>query len=116
LIDVEEKESVVNEKNLRDKVLSVHVEHLDKAGILFSHSLLDEMFAEDVDIEKLKHLPGVKELVEQFRVTFKAFSEEFIRAALEKYDRKCKEIEDFETAVKKMRNKVCVCVFVCVFL
>lgn len=104
LLDIEEKESVLAEKSSRDQALDEYVKKLDSAGILFSHSAFDDLFADDGDIERLKHLPGVKEQIEMFRASFKTLSEDFIKNSLEKYDKRRKEIFDFERAVKGVRS------------
>eukprot|EP01041_Mallomonas_annulata_P007933 gene7933-16247_t len=105
LLDVEEKESVVAEKVSRDKMMSEYLQQLSQAGIEFAHILFDDMFVEDPDLEKLKHLPGTKELVESFRNQFKNLSDDFVKNAMETYAKKKKEISDFERAVKQIRTK-----------
>jgi hypothetical protein len=50
-------------------------------------------------------MPGVKEQIETFRVSYKNISEEYIRATLEKYEKKKAEIADFDRAVKDVRQK-----------
>lgn len=104
LLDVQEKESVVAEKISRDKQLSDYLKQLEDAGNVFAHVLFDDMFTEDADLEKLKHLPGIKELVESFRVTFKQLSEEYIRVAMEKHEKKNAESQCFERSIKTIRT------------
>ena len=105
LLDVEEKESVVEEKMARDKAMSEFVIQLEEAGIVFAHTLFDDMFSEDPDLEKLKHLPGTKDLVENFRNQFKVLSDDYIKNAMEMHQRKRKEISDFDRAVRSIRSK-----------
>lgn len=105
LLDQEEKEGVIQQKEDADKLLNARLDELDEAGIRFSYTLFDDMFLDDADIEKLKHLPGVRELVEQFRASFKIKSDEFIGTALEKFAEKRKEINDFERAVTSIRSR-----------
>ena len=105
LLDVEEKESVVVEKHSRDVAMAEYLKQLDESGIIFAHVLFDDMFADDPDLEKLKHLPGTKELVEAFRVSFKALSDDFIKNASDKYDLKKKNIGDFDKAITSIRKK-----------
>lgn len=105
LLDVEEKESVVAEKSSRDKSMSDYLVQLDEAGIIFAHALFDDMFADDPDLEKLKHLPGTKEHIETFRTSFKASSDDFIRNATEKHEAKSKEISDFDSSVQSIRQR-----------
>jgi Leucine-rich repeat (LRR) protein len=105
LLDIEEKESVIEEKTSRDKLMSDYLASLDEAGIIFAHVLFDDMFSEDPDLEKLKHLPGTKELIEVFRLSFKTLSDEFIKNAMDKYEKKKRECSEFERAIKQMRAK-----------
>ena len=84
LSDVEEKESVINEQVARDKATDQYVLQLSSATILFAHVMFDDMFLLDHEIDRLKHLPGVKEHVEHFRTGFKMMSEEYIRSSLER--------------------------------
>lgn len=105
LLDIEEKESVIAEKTSRDKLMSDYLHQLDEAGIIFAHVLFDDMFSDDPDLEKLKHLPGTKELIEVFRVSFKTLSDEYIKNATEKYEKKKKECNDFEKSVTIMRSR-----------
>jgi hypothetical protein len=105
LLDIEEKESVLAEKAARDKAMDEYLKKLDQAGVLFAHTAFDELFVDDGDIERLKHLPGIKEQIEIFRSSFKTLSEDFIKNSLEKYEKRKKEIFDFERAVKTVRNR-----------
>ena len=84
LLDVEEKESVINEQLARDKATDQYVVLLGNASILFAHTMFDDMFLQDHEIDRLKNLPGVKEHVEHFRAGFKVMSEEYIRSSLER--------------------------------
>jgi hypothetical protein len=104
LLDVEEKESVLAEKDSREKALDAYVKKLDEAGILFAHAIFDDLFADDNDVERLKHMPGIKEQIEGFRSNFKAMSEEHIHNSLEKFEKRKKEINDFEKAVRTVRQ------------
>jgi hypothetical protein len=104
LLDVEEKESVLAEKISRDTAMTLYLKKLADAGIVFAHSIFDDLFIDDNDVERLKHLPGIKEQIEAFRSSFKAISEEYITNSLEKYDKRRKEISEFEKAVKSIRT------------
>lgn len=105
LLDVEDKESVIFDKANRDQAMSQLVKKLDHACILFAHTIFDDLFTDDADVEKLKHMPGVKEQIEIFRNKFKNMSEDFIRTALERFEKKRKEISEFEKAVKGVRSR-----------
>lgn len=89
LLDVEEKESVINEQVARDKATDQYVVQLGLASILFAYTMFDDMFLQDNEIDRLKNLPGVKEHVEHFRAGFKVMSEEYIRSSLERFVCSC---------------------------
>jgi hypothetical protein len=103
LVDIIEKESVIAEKSARESAMEIYVRKLDDACILFAHTIFDDLFNDDGDVERLKHMPGVKEQIENFRVAYKTISEEYIRATLEKHEKKKGEIADFDRAVKEVR-------------
>lgn len=105
LMDEKEKESVNAEKETRDIQLNQYLKELDGAGIEFAHTLFDSMFFEDTEIDKLKHLPGVKEAIEAFRNQFKSLSEDFVREAMSKYEKKRADIDSFNSVVAKIREK-----------
>jgi Leucine-rich repeat (LRR) protein len=105
LVDIIEKESVMADKASRETAMEVYLQKLDQACILFSYTLFDDLFAEDSDVERLKHMPGVKEQIENFRSSFKNISEEFIRSSLEKHEKKKVEIADFDRSVKAVRAR-----------
>lgn len=105
LLDLEEKESVVQEKEARDRALEEYLSKLGDAGILFAHSLIEDIFVGDLDLERLKHLPGIKEAIEQFRNQFKLQSDEFIKVSLEKFEKKLREIAEFERVLKSIHDR-----------
>ena len=61
------------------------------------------MMEDDPDLEKLSHLPGVKDLIENFRTNFKTTSEEYLKGPMDKNDVRNKEIGVFDTTVMKIR-------------
>jgi Leucine-rich repeat len=105
LVDVEEKEAVANEQVARDKAAGEYFVKLDKACILFASTVFDDLFNDDQDFEKLKILPGVKEISELFRSNFKTLSEEYIGKSLERFEKKQKEMDEFDRIVTQIRRK-----------
>jgi len=105
LIDIEEKESVIAEKESRDKDMSERRQLLREAGIEFSLSLFEDMFLDDADLEKLKHLPGIKEHCDTFKHKYTEKSDEFIKMAMEMDTLKKREIADFEKVINGIRSK-----------
>jgi hypothetical protein len=104
LLDVEEMEGLTNEKESREKAAEEYKAHLDKNGCLFAYIIFDVMMDDDSDLEKLKHLPGVKDLIENFRANFKNTSEEYLRGALDKNAVRTKEVDLFNKTVRKIRS------------
>lgn len=105
LVDIIEKESVIAEKASRETAMELYLRKLDDACVLFAHTIFDDLFNEDADVERLKHMPGVKEQIENFRTSFKNISDDYIRATLDKHEKKKAEIGDFDRAVKAVRVK-----------
>lgn len=105
LIDIEEKESVADEKASRDKIMLDLRHKLQQAGIEFSLTLFEDMFLVDADLEKLKHLPGIKDLCEQFRADYKELSDTFNEMAMETDASKKREVADFEKVINGIRTK-----------
>lgn len=105
LVDILEKESVIAEKASRETAMELYLRKLEDACALYAHTLFEDLFNDDGDVERLKHMPGVKEQIEQFRSSFKNASEDYIRSTLEKYEKRKTEINDFNRAVKLMRSR-----------
>jgi hypothetical protein len=105
LLDAEDKETVLAEKVHREQQLQQRVQELDGAGILFAHTIFDELFTDDTDMERLKHLPNTKEPLDAFRTNFKERSEKYIDISLERHFKRQKEIIAFEKSVLTMRSR-----------
>lgn len=104
LLDTEEKEMVLQEKFSRESHLADRLNELDHAGVLYAHTLFDELFIDDADYERLKHLPNAKDPFDAFKSAFKTLSDEHIRSSLEAFTRRTKEITSFDRAVAIMRT------------
>jgi hypothetical protein len=104
LIDIEEKESVECERAARDRQQEGYMNQLREAGIVFAHSLFDDMFNDDQDLRKLKSLPGVAELTEGARSKFSVLSEQFIEASMEKHRILKEATQSFLCALSNMRR------------
>ena len=105
LIDVEEKEGVLMEKISRDATTAEYKIYLSKAGCLYAYIIFDDMVDGDTDLDKLRHLPGVKDLVETFRQNFKTLSETYLKTALEKYEVRTREVAAFTAEISSVREK-----------
>lgn len=105
LEEVKESERLVEDRAAAERKEHARRRHLEDAGILFADTLFDDMFRADNEVEKLKILPHIKDLVESFRSDLKEDSERFIRDASEIYDARKAEVSKFESALKQMRAK-----------
>lgn len=70
-----------------------------------THRLFEDMFAEDSEQSKLRQLPGISELQEDYQDKVNGELEEFKTEALEKHAGRLKEQSDFEGAVKTLTRK-----------
>lgn len=86
LLDVKEKEFVIDEQLGRDKATQEYVIKLRTASILFAYTIFDDIFLNDHEFDRLKSLPGMRICVEEFSVGFKVMSAEYIRISLERYE------------------------------
>lgn len=105
ILDVIEKETVLMNEKENDQIVEKKIKRLEEAGILFAHTLFDDIFAMDADLERLKHLPGVRDSIEQFRREYMKLSDEFIKQSIEKHEKKVKEMNNFENTVKNIRSR-----------
>ena len=103
LQDLEENETVLEGKKGMEKSAEDYFRQLGEAGILFAETLFDDMFREDAEVVKLKHLPNIKEIVDDFRADFKEDSKAFIKEALDVFFARKAEGAKFEAAFKHMR-------------
>lgn len=84
LLDLKQRESVMDEQLGRDQATLEYVTKLRTASILFAHTIFDDIFLNDHENKKLRCLPGVSNHVDEFSVGFKKMSEEYIRVSLER--------------------------------
>ena len=103
LLDVEEKEALEEEKAARENAASKHTAKLRAANLAVVETIFDDMFAEDTEMTKLKHLPGISDIVNSFQSEVESASDLFLQTGLVKDQQKSREIQLFETAVHNLR-------------
>jgi hypothetical protein len=104
ILDTIEKEAALASEKANDKVLEKKYNQLEAAGILFAHTLFEDIFSNDNDLERLKHLPGVRDVIDQFRKEYSKLSEEFMKVSIDLHEKKVKEMQNFENAIKTVRQ------------
>ena len=105
LLDVEEKEALEDEKAAREHAATKHTAKLQAANLAVVETIFDEMFAEDTEMSKLKHLPGISDIINSFQSEVESASDLFLQNGLVKDQQKTHEVKLFETAVHNLRVK-----------
>lgn len=105
LIMKEEAEAIDNQAMERDQQGRDKMEMLAKANLTFVETLFDDMFKEDNEMAKIKILPGIRDLVHEFREKFKQESQEYRKFALELNTEKDAEKVDYEKAAAEVMRE-----------
>lgn len=103
LLDVEEKEALEEEKAARENAATRHTSKLRAANLAVVETIFDDMFAEDTEMTKLKHLPGITDIINSFQSEVESASDLFLQTGLVKDQQKLHEIKLFETSVHNLR-------------
>ncbi|CAM9289298.1 unnamed protein product [Phaeothamnion confervicola] len=104
LLELEEKEALEAEKALRDTAAAKETAELRDANLLVSKTLFTDMFAADTEMVKLRHVPGMDDVVAQFRNHVAAAAETFRAGGFEKAAQKRREVTLFDAAVAELRR------------
>lgn len=105
LLDLKEKEEIVMSKLLHDKVFNTRYQSLVQARIAFAHDLFDKMISKDSDLQRLKNIPGVREIIDSYRSQYKVYSDDFIQHRLEIYESQQEEIKEFENILQSITSQ-----------
>ena len=105
LLDVEEKENLQEEKNSSELAAIRHTQKLADANLTVVQIIFDDMFADDIEILKLKHFPGVSSIMNSFQSEVESASDVFQREGLARYQLKKREERQFEFALRQLRAK-----------
>jgi len=105
LLDVEEKENLEAEKVNRELVAAKHTQKLKDANLTVVETIFDDMFAEDAEIIKLKHLPGVIDIINSFQSEVESASDLLLQTGLTRDEQKRHNESEFECALYRLREK-----------
>jgi len=105
LLDVEEKENFEEEKNSSELAAARHTQTLVDANLTVVQIIFDDMFADDTENLKLRHLPGVSGIMNSFQSEVESASDMFQRDGLARYELKKREETQFELALRQLRAK-----------
>ena len=104
LMDVEEKESLEEEKLARERAAAANTAKLKAANLAFTETIFADMFEDDEDDVKLKSLPGIQDRKARFSTTVEEVCTEFLELGVGKDDAKTGERDAFASAVKELRQ------------
>ena len=133
LLEAEEKEGIEEASRAREQARMDAVLQLESANLDVVETLFDDIFRDDAEVAKVKLLPGVQSILDEYRERFGAIAETLKVNGLAKNAKIVAEIADFETALqathaadcdsgvalvgeyqrKQKHVRVCVCVCVC---
>ena len=105
LLDVEEKENLQEEKNSSELAAIRHTQKLADANLTVVQIIFDDMFADDIEILKLKHFPGVSSIMNSFQSEVESASDVFQREGLARYQLKKREEIRIRTA--SVTSEIC---------
>lgn len=105
LLEIEEKEGIKDAALERDRAKEKQSQQLESANMSVVETLFDDMFKEDSEMSKLRLLPGITELLENYRESFNSISESFKASGLERSGEREAELSGFLEALDEMRVK-----------
>ena len=105
LMEFDEKEAIIERERLQREAREANVAKLREANLDIIDTLIKDMEEEDVDLQKLKQLPGLTELLEDYHDKVNSELEEFKVVGLEQHMIREKEVADFDSAITKANTK-----------
>ncbi|KAJ8598776.1 hypothetical protein CTAYLR_009873 [Chrysophaeum taylorii] len=105
LLDVEDKEAFEEEKLARELAAANHTAELRAANLVFVETIFEDMFADDAENAKLRHLPGITEIYNAFQSEVESASDTFMQTGLAKHKQKQDEVKTFEETLLAGRVK-----------
>eukprot|EP00744_Colponema_vietnamica_P004863 GILI01007203.1.p1 GENE.GILI01007203.1~~GILI01007203.1.p1 ORF type:complete len:523 (+),score=182.97 GILI01007203.1:70-1638(+) len=105
LLGLEEEEQTKEQAAMAKKVHDEAVKLLSAAHIQCTDSLFVNLFEGDQEVNKLKHLPGFQELVDDYKEKCRDLIKAFQATMLEKNQSRLSGVEAFERAVHKSEQE-----------
>ncbi|CAM9261125.1 unnamed protein product [Ascophyllum nodosum] len=104
LLDLQEKEALEEEQLGRERASNAETEELKKTNLLITKTLFSDMFGSDTDMAKLRHLPGVEDMLEHYRMHVQGVAESYRRVGLVNASKKEIQVKLFDAAVRDLRR------------
>jgi hypothetical protein len=105
LMILQEKEVIEKTTKDREEAQKAETKLLKQANLLVVQNLFEEMLEEDSELSKLRTLPGVNEMLEDFQDKCTEACEEFRALGLEQYELRKKELSTFSAVVESTKDK-----------
>jgi hypothetical protein len=105
LMILQEKEVIEKTTRDRDAAQKAETELLKLANLSVVQNLFEDMLEEDSELSKLRTLPGVNEMLEDYQDQVNEACEEFRALGLEQYELRKTEHWAFSEVVQRTRNK-----------
>lgn len=104
LLDVEDKEAFEEEKIAREQAATKRTAELQAANLAFVETVFNDLFADDAEHAKLKHLPGIQDIFNALQSEVESASDALLHTGLAREAQKKDEINAFEDQLKSMRT------------
>lgn len=105
LQELEEKESLEEKSGEMRKTQAEHLSKIQDANLETVDLLLQSMFKEDTEHEKLKYLPFMQALLDDFQNKYSAMSEEFKTDVLAVNAEMKSEMKSFDSTLSSVREE-----------
>ena len=103
LMILAEKEAIEQVTRDKKRVAEEEMQLLKEANLTVVRDMFSDLMDEDTEIGKLKVLPGVEEMLEDYAEQVNEASEEFKAAGMGQYERRNRELQEFRVAVVRFR-------------
>lgn len=104
LLEVEEKEGIEESARKTEEIRAKRTAVLAEANCAVAEILFDEMISEDQDHAKLKLLPGLTDLFDDFHEKYNASADEFIAAGELKQKERVEEVRAFDYELRNLQR------------
>lgn len=105
LLELRREEEIIREREEQAQKVADHLSMLKEANLDLVETLFDDMLAEDAEMPKLKLLPNVADLIDEYRDTFSTTVEEFKSQGIKEQQRKDSERSSLDAALKELRDR-----------
>ena len=96
------QDNIVQNQQEIDNNITTRKRELDKAGIIFSYTIFQDIFNSDQYINRLRHLPGMVEQISKFQDIITNITNEFADQSIEKNNVRLVDLATFHESKNKL--------------